>query len=249
MQESLFEDYQFGAQEKAQLNRDGHFCLPGILTLPAREKLIESLARILEMPDSEEFHPNRYAAELETYLASLIAHPQMLELARNVLGEEIRYDHCVDLSRKGGFGGQAWHSHGYAENQPDLGFLRIFFYVNGFKKGDGALKVVPGSHAFRDTKINGATDADLEDGWMYEKKNHITNQPLQIEELEVPPGSVILMWTHAAHAVTPRRENSDTRWTVVYAYRNPGAPSQARWVSEDFENNPPQGAENLMNLY
>ncbi len=247
--QKLFEDYQFGPEEKAQLDRDGHFCLPTILTLAARENLIASLARVLEMPDSEEFHPNHYAAELDDYLASLIAHPQMLELARKVLGEEIRYDHCVDLSRKGGFGGQPWHSHSYAEVQPELGFLRIFFYVNGFQKGDGALKVVPGSHVFRDADIKAQTDADLQIGWLRDKKHRATNEPLHIEELEVPPGSVILMWTHAAHAVSPRRENSDTRWTVVYAYRNPGAPSHARWISEAFEKSPPQGAEPLMSLY
>lgn len=246
--QKLFENYHFGSDEKAQLDRDGHFCLPGIIAPEAQEKLITSLARILEMPDSEAFHPNRYAAELDNYLASLIAHPQMLELARKVLGENIRYDHCVDLSRKGGFGGQGWHSHGYAEEQPELGFVRIFFYVNGFRKGDGALKVVPGSHVFRDAKLKAQRDAELEANWMRDKKHHITKEPLRIEDLEVPAGSVILMWTHAAHAVSPRRAGSDTRWTVVYAYRNPGAPSHARWIREEFEKNPPPGAEQLMGL-
>ena len=70
-----------------------------------------------------------------------------------------------------------------------------------------------------------------------------------IEALSVPKGTVVLMWTHAAHGVNPRREGSDTRWCVVYAYRNPGRASLARWISEGFEQKPIEGADGLMSLY
>jgi hypothetical protein len=36
---------------------------------------------------------------------------------------------------------------------------------------------------------------------------------------------------------------------VVYAYRNPGRPSGARWISEEYEKKPIIGAEGLMSLY
>jgi hypothetical protein len=81
------------------------------------------------------------------------------------------------------------------------------------------------------------------------KRHPLTGEPLEIEYLAVPPGTVVLMWTHAAHAVRPRLPDSPTRWTVVYAYRNPGLPSHARWISDEFENAPPPGAEGLMSLY
>jgi len=55
--------------------------------------------------------------------------------------------------------------------------------------------------------------------------------------------------THAAHAVTPRKEVIDTRWCVVYAYRNPGEPSAALWISDEFEHKAIVGAEGLMTLY
>ena len=42
------------------------------------------------------------------------------------------------------------------------------------------------------------------------------------------------MWTHAAHGVSPRSPLSPTRWCVVSAYRNPGAPSVSRWINEDW---------------
>ena len=247
----LFHAYTFGEQEREKLDRDGHFVLPGVLTPDAQESLTRSLSRIHELSrtPAEGHEPNRFSAEYDSYLESLIAHPQMLELARQVLGDNIRYDHCVSLNRPGGNGGIGWHSHGYADDDPSLGFVRIFFYVNGFEPDDGGLKAVPGSHLYRDAKIHGRTDDALREGWLAGKTHPETGQPLEIEALFAPPGTVALMWTHAAHAVSARKPNSDTRWCVVYAYRNPGRPSGARWISPEFEQKPIPGAEELMSLY
>jgi hypothetical protein len=248
MREPLFLSYSFGEAEKKRLDNDGHILFPQLLTPAARERLIASLGRNLEMPASKEYLPMRYAAEHDAYLASIIAHPQMLELARAVLGEEIRYDHCVNLSRKGGNRGEGWHTHPYAPDQLELGFIRIFFYISGFQRGNGSLKVVPGSHLFR-AGIRVESDEELRASWLQGKTHPLTGEPLEIVDLEVPEGSVIVMWTDALHAVTPRHSQSDTRWTMVTAYRNPGAPSGARWISPEFEDNPPAGAESIMGLY
>ena len=247
----IFRSYTFGFSEKAALDRDGHYVLPGLLTERACEKLTESLSHVESLiPVGVKGHePNRFAAEYDGFLESLIGHPQLLGLARKVLGEEIRYDHCVTLNRPGGNRGIHWHSHEYSDADPQLGFVRIFFYVNGFEADDGGLKAVPGSHLFRDAHIHASTDEELRTGWMAGKRHPMTGEPLQIEGLSAPTGTVVLMWTHAAHAVTPRRQSSDTRWAVVYAYRNPGAPSRARWISEAFERKSITGAEGLMGLY
>ena len=127
--------------------------------------------------------------------------------------------------------------------------MRIFFYVNGFEVGDGGLKAVPGSHLYRDAKIKADTDEALKTGWMAGKTHPMTGEPLAIQELSAPSGTVVLMWTHAAHAVSPRHANSDTRWGVVYAYRNPGRPSLARWITPEYEKKRIPGAEGLMSLY
>ena len=247
----IFQPYEFGEQEKALLDKDGHILLPGILTPEACERLTASLSHIQDLvPSAVEGHePNRFAAEYDAYLESLIPHPQMLDLARRVLGEEIRFDHCVTLNRPGGNGGSHWHSHEYADDDPSLGFVRIFFYVNGFEVDDGGLKAVPGSHHYRDAKIKADTDEALKTGWMAGKTHPVMGEPLEIQDLSAPAGTVALMWTHAAHAVSPRRANSDTRWTVVYAYRNPGRPSLARWITPEFERKRIPGAERLMSLY
>jgi hypothetical protein len=110
------------------------------------------------------------------------------------------------------------------------------------------LKVVPGSHLFRDSRVTADSDAALA-SWLSGKQHPSTGEPLRIERLSAPHGSVILMWTHALHGVAPRRAGSDTRWTVVYGYRNPGQPSRARWISEQFEQSSPPGTEGLMGLY
>ena len=248
--EALFRPFAFGADERAELDCDGHFALPGILTDEACVQLTAALAHIQSLPrDDEEYIPSRFAAEFDAYLESLIGHPQLLDLVRRVLGPEIRYDHCVTLNREGGNPGSNWHSHEYADDDPALGFVRVFFYVNGFAADDGGLKVVPGSHLYRDPGINAESDAVLAQGWMVGKVHAVSGQPLSIEELSVPQGTVVLMWTHAAHGVNPRKEDSDTRWCVVYAYRNPGRESRARWLSPSFEKKQIKGAEGLMGLY
>jgi hypothetical protein len=247
--EAIFYPYQIGPEERRRLDRDGHLALLGILTEETRARLRVSLAAIQSVAPPEDERARRFAAEHDDYLADLIGHPQMRALAHQVLGAEIRFDHCVALNRPPGNRGVSWHSHAYAEDRPELGFVRIFFYANGFTAGDGALGVVPGSHLFRDPTLKARTDEELHSGWLAGKRHPSTGEPLEIRYLSVPAGTVILMWTHAAHAVCPRRDDSHTRWTVVYAYRNPGAASRARWLSEEFERRPPPGTEGLMSLY
>lgn len=247
----IFHDYTFGGKERELLDSDGHYVLPGLLTDDVQERLTTSLSYIQSIiPGCKEGHePNRFSAEYDSYLESVIAHPQMLELARKVLGEDIRYDHCVSLNRPGGNGGIHWHSHGYSEDDPRYGYIRIFFYVNGFEADDGGLKAVPGSHLYRDPKIHAATDEALREGWLNGKNHPKTGEPLEIQTLSVPEGTVVLMWTHAAHAVTPRKQHSDTRWTVVYGYYKPGKDPGKRWITPEFLKKTFKGEEDLMSLY
>jgi hypothetical protein len=253
----LFTKSGLGENEREALDRDGHVLLPGRLALEARPALMAALADIEAQAGTENIRPRHYSAEHNAYLASLIAHPDMIALVKAAIGLEIRFDHCVALNRAGGDNGIDWHSHDYAEDRPDLAFIRIFFYINGFTPDDGGLKAVPGSHLYRDPGIRvknsekafreTSGDEQFRAGWLAGKTHRLTGQPLEIESLTAPEGSVILMHTHSAHAVTPRKPSSPMRWCVVYAYRNPGAPvSRARWISKEFEQSPPPGAEWLM---
>ena len=249
----LFNDYTWTPEHKAEMDLTGHISFPGLLTDEAQAKLTESLHRVHQIPRHTGQGPkptSMYAAEYDDYLDSIITHPQMLELAQHPLGDDLRYDYCVTLIRPGGNKGTGWHTHGYAEDQPELGFVRIFFYVNGFTPDDGGLKAVPGSHLYRRTGIrSSADDQEMWEAWGHDRTHPETGEPMEVEYLSVPPGTVVLMWTHALHAVTPRKEGSDTRWCVVYAYRNPGMPSGARRISFGFEHKYRQLHNGLADLY
>ena len=148
----------------------------------------------------------------------------------------------------------------FSHNNPQLGYIRIFYYLTGFAVGDGNLKVVRGSHLFRDATVNCLGDEALRNGWMSGKThpltgtshiyvlnkllltclgsleqyrncmlcccclfimNDVAGDPLKIEELACPPGSVVIMWTHAVHGVSARKQDSSTRVAIATSYRNP----------------------------
>ena len=251
MPEAIFKTYRFTEEERAQFDRDGHYLLPGLLRTDACDQLTKSCKANQDLLASkvEGKNPKHYSAEFDPYFENLMVHPQLLEMARSVLGSDIRLDHCVTLNRRGGYPGSGWHSHPYADDEPSLGLVRIFFYVNGFEAYDGALKVVPGSHLFRDSTIEAEADEELLAGWMAGRTHPLTGDPLRIEELSAPPGSVALLWTHAAHGVSPRRTESGFRWAIVFGYRNPGQPCVSRWIRPEFEQKDIPGADGLLNLY
>jgi len=67
----------------------------------------------------------------------------MLSLQRQMLGAQLRFDHCLVFNRKGGFAGGGWHSHAYTEDglgpttrNPTLGEVRNLLYPDGFKQHD-----------------------------------------------------------------------------------------------------------------
>eukprot|EP01043_Picozoa_sp_COSAG02_P006900 COSAG02_NODE_201_length_29473_cov_135.510213_26_plen_393_part_00 len=201
-------------------------------------------------------------AEHDEYIESIVGHPQMLALARSILGDDIRFDHCCNSSGRAGGdtpdGGMGYHGHSYADGRktwadevvpglapktdnPSLGFIRIFFYVNGFSLQNGNLKTVPGSHLIRDDLAHGRDDDELTEQWMRGKAHPITGEPLAIRRLECPRGSVVCMWTHAAHGVDPKPVGSERRWAMITAYRNPGAPSVSRWMTPKFTVKPTPG--------
>ena len=189
-------------------------------------------------------------AEHDEYLESIVGHPQMLALARSVLGDELRFDHqCTSSGRHAGNAGMGYHSHNYADEHPQIGYIRVFFYLNGFRLEDGNLKTVPGSHLFRTDTGSGRTDAEIM-AWAAGKRHPVTGKPLAIRKLACPPGSVVVMWTHATHGVDPKPADSERRWALITAYRNPGAPLDAEtgiavgfpnWMTPKYRDAPTPG--------
>lgn len=220
-------------------------------------------------PDLRWLLPRHVAAEHDEYLESVIGHPQLLAIVRQILGDDIRFDHLSALPRVPGSKEVAWHTHEYADgqfpfhvpfnptgslpkvgqlqdsifskNDRSLGYIRVFFYVSGLEEGNGNLKVVPGSHHYRLPNTTACNDTHFQETWLKGKKNPVTGKKLEVKELSAPRGTVILLWTHGAHGVNPRHKKSPTRWSLVAAYRNPGAPSSSRLITPEFERKPTPG--------
>jgi hypothetical protein len=279
----------FAAESKALMDQDGFHVLPGVLTsetcdqIRAASERIASISRSspTDTVDEGGFRPELSCAEHDRYLEGMIGHPQMLELARYVLGSrEIHFDHMVSLVKRGGHPGQGWHTHEYAAgmqqdtahlepgdqqhtfhgttspNDPTLELVRIFFYVDGFAAGDGSLRAVRGSHLHYATEMDLSSRGSLNKSWteddfakwLSERDHLVTGAKLLTEDIQCPAGSVVLMFTHTAHAVSPRHAASGPRHGIVAAYRNPGAPSMSRFMSRAFVNKITPGLEGLKEL-
>ena len=184
--------------------------------------------------------PEHFPSGYDDFVLEMTCHPQMLALHRMMLGDEIRYDHVVALNRRGGFGGQGWHSHGYAEDNhgpstrlPALGLVRTLAYPEGFgAHNDGGVKVVRGSALHRCHNVRFADDDTLRREWMDRRTNPMTGQPLEIWAEALPPGSMVSIACHTVHGVSPRAPRGDserdgylhadsTRWCCLFSFRRP----------------------------
>jgi hypothetical protein len=78
------------------------------------------------------------------------------------------------------------------------------------------------------------SDEEAQVGWVDGRSHPVTRKPLQIEHLTCPPGTVIVMWTHAAHAVEPKPMGTDTRYTLITGYRQPQCREVSKWITPAF---------------
>ena len=94
---------------------------------------------------------------------------------------------------------------------------------------------MPGSHLHRRDPMRGfGSDEEAQMGWVDGRSHPVTGEPLQIEHLTCPPGTVIVMWTHAAHAVEPKPMGTDTRYTLITGYRQPQCREVSKWITPAF---------------
>jgi|EP01046_Picozoa_sp_COSAG06_P015554 hypothetical protein len=66
-----------------------------------------------------------------------------------------------------------------------------------------------------------ADDADFSASWLKDKLHPITGEPLRIQRLELPPGSMAIVLHHSPHAVEPRPPGSGTRHCTLFSFRAP----------------------------
>ena len=168
------------------------------------------------------------------FMMNVLGHPQMLALQRMCLGDEaVYFDHNQLLSRPGGYAGGGWHSHRVGSGYDDASIADIpeydaqpnallnLCYLNGFEAGDdGGLKIVRGSHLFRDPGgCRASDDEKMDQGWLAGRRHPVSGEPMEMEHLSLPAGSVVCCLSHAVHGVAPKAAHRDTRWCSLHCYR------------------------------
>lgn len=167
------------------------------------------------------------------YLMNVLTHPQMLALQKLCLRcEEVYFDHNQLLTRPPGYPGGSWHSHriggGHDDGvtSPDVyraqpNAVLNLCYPQGFEsEDDGGLKLIRGSHLFRDPDgCRAPGDEEMAAGWLKDRLHPVTSDPLEVEHLLLEPGSVVCCLSHAAHAVAPKAADKATRWCSLYCYK------------------------------
>ena len=113
---------------------------------------------------------------------------------------------------------------------PALGQVRSLVYPEGFNTGnDGGLRVVPGGHLYREAQLEPASgdaapanwtqdDNIFQSEWLDGKTHPLTGQPLEIVELQLPPGSIVSCLSHCPHAVSPKDDGLETRLCTLFCY-------------------------------
>ncbi len=221
-----------------------------------KERAMQTFQRLFHEQGADSGLVGPGPAEHDQTLSEVVGHPELLEVMRCALGgsgrdaSKVFFDHCVLLNRLPGTdwadGGMGMHSHSYADgyardtvsklegwrDTSSEAMIRVFFYISGFNRSNGGcLRVIPGSHMWRDPGLGSRLRQWREQGMT-------TYQGISLNEevLECEPGSVILMHTHAAHGVTPmcKGEAGSPRWAFVACYRTGESWSPSRNLSSTF---------------
>jgi hypothetical protein len=196
---------------------------------PGSETGVPLLRRFSIIP---EYFPVGHHPEL----MSTLTHPDMLALNCELLGgTDMRFDHSQLFTRPAGFNGSPWHSHVVGGKWDDEGLgaatveeyraqnnvVFCIVYPQGFRSGQGALKIVRGSHLLREVFNLGSTDDSAILDWINSRSHPVTSAPLEPQSLSLPPGSMVCLMAHAAHAVEPRAsDGSESRLGCLFAYRS-----------------------------
>jgi hypothetical protein len=184
------------------------------------------------------------------------AHPQMMRLFEKVVGPGFLADHIITLNRPQGSEGRRWHAHQYRQGQHEVedvlgtgdhltkAFLkeqcvRTLCYPEGATQADGGeFAVIPGAHLYRiPFKWSVARtdyDEDMEDLWIQSKVHAFTGEPLRIQRLDIPPGSMVSFVHHMPHHVGHRHRDSGLRLGLLMAYRTPDPTADPEQLIPDW---------------
>ena len=154
--------------------------------------------------------------------------PLVTALLRALVGDSFHFCHSTLHLSCPGAGAIAFHQdhHHWKHDNPvnlaerDTWYIQMLYYPNGFKRGDTSLSVIPGSHRIEPT--SNVTPETLLDGTHDDR----AGRRLMAEDLELPPGSMVLLNARTFHAVAPKPLLSAQAYRIFanYIFKAAGPP-------------------------
>jgi hypothetical protein len=124
------------------------------------------------------------------HLSALIDDPRVVAIATALLGDDFNY-----MGSDGNYyvGDTGWHSDGW---HPEIGHIKIAFYLDRLTRDTGCLRVIPGSHLITDSyaqKLQKGTRTS-EEAW------GVHGRDVPAIPLEVTPGDLLVFNHNTKHA-------------------------------------------------
>lgn len=242
-------------KEKDFLDQNGYLNL-GILLSEVQLALIRNKIEILlekegenagkELMDSPHIrHPKENGADR---LADLVnkgkefdvfyTHPKVLAAISHVLGKDIKLSSLNFRSAKPGAGMQElhvdWHE---AVAVHDFKVCNSLWLLDDFNRGNGATRVVPGTHLQRRLPKDAMEDP-------------AAPHPDEVI-IEAPAGSVVIFNSHTWHGGTTNQTSFPRRAIHSYFCRKdqPQQLDQRRYIRKETLDRMPQGAAELLGVH
>ena len=162
--------------------------------------------------------------------------PLVRSLLRKIIGQSYHFCHsslAVSLRGAEGIRFHQDHHHWFHDNPTNLNqrnrwYIQMLYYPNGFSKGDGSLSILAGSQKASPLEFPAERLVRGDFG------------PYRRVDLELPPGSMVVLNARAFHGVSPKLENStqDYRLFSNYIFKESGPPHlntqeiPGHWVNE-----------------
>ncbi|MBV7328204.1 phytanoyl-CoA dioxygenase family protein [Chloroflexi bacterium TSY] len=239
--ESLFRLNAPTEEHLKAFHQDGYVALTDIFTDEARTGLIDEILNLddvrtylhqQDVEDATEESSRPYFVRPwnnRGYWGDrLIDAPLVTALIQATIGTDYHFCHsALNLAQRGAKPIRLHmdHHHWFHENpinlaERDKWYIQILYYPNGFTRGDRSLSVIPGSHRVAPTPD--VTAERLLAGEFDEQ----AGRKLELQHLELPPGSMVYLNARMFHGVAPKPIDSPQAYRifVIDIFKEVGPP-------------------------
>lgn len=196
----------------------------------SRQQVVEFLAKpaaeLANLPK-----PNRFGerpwSDKGPCAKQLFDAPLVTALLQTVIGTEYHFCHSlfnVHMRGARGLGFHQDHHHWNHENPANLAerhkwYIQMLYYLNGFRRGDGSLSIIPGSHLISPLEV---TPEQL----LTEEYGRRAGHRFKIDHLELPPGSMVFLNARVFHGVASKPLDSPQRYRLQtnFIFKEAGPP-------------------------